>query len=317
MRYFLIVSLVLFLSRTATASVYPHDSVAVFDFYDSEEGFFLFEPRAPRPETAPVVFFLHGYGAINPSIYGGWIEHLVRQGYTVVYPRYQRNIFLPRTPAFPTNAASALLRAREVLCGGEDHILPQTDNWVFVGHSYGGVIAPHMAVRADELGVPEPAGMLLVAPGSGPFTGAVLDSYAGLPSGMPLLMIAHADDWVVGTALADRLYAEAPFTRPRYLLVQEERACGGEQLTATHFEAYAPTDQFDNGYYNVTYYRALQKGNVDRTDFGLLWPLLDGLLSKVYFPGVGSIPWDGSEEALQWQLDGYCEEVAFEVRVAG
>ena len=31
------------------------------------------QPQAPRP----VVVFLHAWGAINPMVYGGWIDHLV------------------------------------------------------------------------------------------------------------------------------------------------------------------------------------------------------------------------------------------------
>jgi len=63
---------------------YPHDSIRVTDRAEKADGFWLFEPASPVPDSAHVVVFLHGYGAINPMIYGSWIEHLVRK-----YKEYQ------------------------------------------------------------------------------------------------------------------------------------------------------------------------------------------------------------------------------------
>ncbi|MCP4714056.1 MAG: hypothetical protein GY868_02980 [Deltaproteobacteria bacterium] len=38
--------------------------------------------------SAPVVVYLHGFMAIVPPIYAGQIDHLVRQGYIVIFPEY-------------------------------------------------------------------------------------------------------------------------------------------------------------------------------------------------------------------------------------
>jgi len=40
--------------------------------------------------TAPVVVYLHGMFLIVPEIYNGQIEHLVRQGYIVIFPEYNK-----------------------------------------------------------------------------------------------------------------------------------------------------------------------------------------------------------------------------------
>ena len=45
----------------------------------------------PTPEVAPVVVFNHGWFAVNPGVYGAWIEHMVRKGRIVIAPRYQRD----------------------------------------------------------------------------------------------------------------------------------------------------------------------------------------------------------------------------------
>ena len=68
---------------------YLHQQVHFQDFASEADGYWLFEPIAPKPDSADVIVFLHGYGAIDPSIYGHWIRHLVLQGNIVIYPRYQ------------------------------------------------------------------------------------------------------------------------------------------------------------------------------------------------------------------------------------
>ncbi|MEZ4892408.1 MAG: hypothetical protein R2778_05270 [Saprospiraceae bacterium] len=57
------------------------------------DGYWLFEPADPKPDSAEVVVFLHGYGAYNPMAYGKWIKHLVAKGNIVIYPRYQKICF--------------------------------------------------------------------------------------------------------------------------------------------------------------------------------------------------------------------------------
>src|SRR5471032_790996 len=39
----------------------------------------IFEPQG-APDNVPVVVFLHGFGAMDPTLYLGWINHLVRRG---------------------------------------------------------------------------------------------------------------------------------------------------------------------------------------------------------------------------------------------
>ena len=80
---------------------YRCEEVKMYDFARKPYGYWLFEPAGEgRPDSAQVVVLIHGYGALNPLIYGDWIKHLVRKGHIVIYPRYQRNLFFPRPPRF-------------------------------------------------------------------------------------------------------------------------------------------------------------------------------------------------------------------------
>ena len=57
--------------------------------------YWIFEPDSPKPRTAPVIVFLHGWGGMNPLYYGAWLDHLVKRGNIVVYPRYQATLLTP------------------------------------------------------------------------------------------------------------------------------------------------------------------------------------------------------------------------------
>ena len=61
------------------------------DFGDTNDGTrcWVFIPSVLKNDaTAPVVIYLHGFMLIVPPIYQGQIEHLVRQGYIVIFPEY-------------------------------------------------------------------------------------------------------------------------------------------------------------------------------------------------------------------------------------
>ena len=48
----------------------------------------MYVPRGiPRGERLPLVVFLHGYQAVEEFYYVAWIEHLVKRGAVVLYPR--------------------------------------------------------------------------------------------------------------------------------------------------------------------------------------------------------------------------------------
>ena len=77
------------------APTYPHKSVKQTEVGEGPRSYWLFEPAEPSPEMAPVVVFNHGWFAVNPAVYGAWIEHMVRRGRIVIAPRYQRDLLTP------------------------------------------------------------------------------------------------------------------------------------------------------------------------------------------------------------------------------
>lgn len=257
---------------------YQHQSVAFYDHATRADGFWLFEPADPKPDSAEVIVFLHGYGAYNPMTYGKWIKHLVAKGNIVIFPRYQRNLVFPRPNGFPPNAAVGIRDAITLLQTGGDHVRPKLDKVVYIGHSYGGVIASNLGVYWQKYGVPKPAAMLLAEPGSGPFSGARLTDYKDLPPDLNLLVVVGEDDVVVGAEFAAIVYNTAVNTPRRNFLVQRRDMTGPHWILATHSEPYSYDLDFDNGVRNYTALRVLSTSRVNEVDFFCYWKLGDALI---------------------------------------
>ncbi len=255
---------------------YAHRAVDFYDAADKADGYWLFLPNDPQPDSAEVIVFLHGYGAYNPMVYGKWIKHLVAKGNIVIYPRYQKNVLAPRPDVFPDNAAAGIRAALRHL-QEKGRTRPRLEKVAYIGHSYGGVIASHLGLRWQEMQIPKPAAMMLCEPGSGPFKGARFTDYSGLPADLNLLVVVGADDTVVGSEFGELVFNTAVNTPNRNYLVQRRDRTGERWLSAMHIEPYAYDRDFDNGVRNYTARRVLWLSKLNEVDFNCYWKLADAL----------------------------------------
>ena len=148
-------------------STSPHQSFKRYEIGEGPRSYWIFEPDEPKPEgRAPVVVFLHGWFAVNPGFYGGWIDHLVRDGKIVIFPRYQNDVFTPPQELLP-NALAAIRDALGVLANGEKHVHADLSRFTLIGHSAGGNLAAQIAaVAADpHSGLPFPKALIIAMPG--------------------------------------------------------------------------------------------------------------------------------------------------------
>jgi predicted esterase len=258
---------------------YVHAEVKFSDHARRPDGFWLFEPASPVPENAPVVVFHHGYGAINPMIYGAWIRHIVRQGNIVIYPRYQKNLFFPSSKHFVPNAAKGIQSALKLLSEEAGRVRPDTNAFFMAGHSYGGAITAHIAARYQELGLPQPKGVLLCAPGTGPLNGGLLESYEGISPQTRLGIIVSVNDYVVGEELGRTVYQTATQTPCRFLMRQFPDNHGTPELTAGHNECYAIDPDFDGGVENLSLKRARRVAQENAADYYAYWKMLDAMMA--------------------------------------
>jgi acetyl esterase/lipase len=124
---------------------------------------FVFHAAGTPAEPRPVVVLLHAWGAVNPQIYGGLIDHLARKGYLVLWPRFQE---LGKTrPGDATANAVTLVKQAFAALGDDPAARPDTARVAVVGHSAGAAIAANIAAVAKAEGLPVPKLVLALMPG--------------------------------------------------------------------------------------------------------------------------------------------------------
>jgi acetyl esterase/lipase len=124
---------------------------------------FVFHAAGPADKPRPVVIFLHAWGATNPQVYGGWIEHLARKGYLVLYPRFQE---AGRTrPADATTNAVSLLKEAFAELAADPEARPDPARVALIGHTAGSALAVNLAALAKAEGLPVPKLVFMAMPG--------------------------------------------------------------------------------------------------------------------------------------------------------
>jgi acetyl esterase/lipase len=219
--------------------------------------------------------FLHGYGAINPFIYGKWIKHLVYNGHVVLYPRYQQNIFSPAPTKFIGNIDTAFVEAVSYL---------QNNDWkvdtspIVVGHSYGGSMSAYLGVNWQESRIPKPKVVFACEPGTGPFKATKLESYNQMDSDILLAVVVGDDDKTVGDEMGKNIFATSP-TELKAFFHQFAHTDTTYDISAGHYEPAANDFALDNGHKNYTSQKSERVSKIDIVDTRLYWSILDNLIS--------------------------------------
>jgi acetyl esterase/lipase len=260
----------------------PHGRVARYEIGTGPRSYWLFEPADPKPENAPVVVFLHGWFSVNPAIYGAWIDHMVRDGKTVVFPRYQNDFgTLPKD--FLPNALYAVRDALNVLRAGRGHVRPEPGKFALIGHSAGGNLAAQLAaLSADPAnGLPEVKAAMAFFPGE--VFASREPSFAKIPEATLLLVAVGEDDVLVGDQRGRQIFAQAtsvPRSRKRFLLYRTDRH-GHPPLVAEHTAPSGTNARLDNG---EGLLRGLQfsMGGVDALDRAGFWRAADATLDAAF-----------------------------------
>jgi acetyl esterase/lipase len=230
--------------RTVEPS-YPHKSVRQTEIGTGPRSYILFEPADPTPTRAPVVVFHHGWLAMNPGVYGAWIDHLVRSGNVVIYPRFMESD--TPVPDYLPNALAAVVDAFDVLESSSAHIKPDRGRFALLGHSTGGVLSVQVAALARSRGLPEPRAVIAVTPGD--VLRARGPNLADIPSTTLLVVVAAEHDIVTGDGRAREIFREAtslPASRKKYVLYRSD-VSGRPALWADHLAPTAALAAFDNG----------------------------------------------------------------------
>ena len=262
------------------AVVYPHKSVNAQSFGTGARSYWIFEPASPSPARAPVVVFHHGWLAVNPGVYGAWIEHLARSGRIVIFPRYQTDYSI-RPGEFLPNALAAVRDALDVLETGPGRVRPDLDRFALIGHSAGGNLSAQMAAVAKTFGLPEPRAVIAVCPGEvKPLPEPAL---AAIPANTLLVVAATDGDHLVGDCRAREIFAAAtavPINRKKFLLYRSDRR-GPIPIVADHLAPTAGLATLDSG---EGAFRATQMNHatLDALDRHGFWRMADLTLDAAF-----------------------------------
>jgi dienelactone hydrolase len=280
----------------------PHGGVRRYEIGQGPRSYWLFEPDRPRPEAAPIVVFLHGWFAVNPGFYGAWIDHLVRNGHVVIFPRYQNDVgTMPQD--FLPNTMAAIHDALGVLSVGTDHVLADTRRFALIGHSAGGNLAAQVAALASDphAALPSPRAVVAIMPGEVlPRRHPTLDR---IPATTLLIVAVGDEDLVVGDQRGREIFAEAstiPRTHKRFILFRSDRH-GYPPLIAEHAAPTGTNHRLDNGE-GILRPLQLSLGDVNALDHAGFWRIADLTLQAAF---AGKTLDDMTRDAEQFRHLGY------------
>jgi len=212
---------------------------------------FVFRPAGQAAASRPIVLFLHGYGAVSPRHYGGWLNHLVRKGNIVIYPRYHEAGGKTRIASLTSEAAKGVKEALAAL-DGDGEAKPDLSRVAAVGVGTGAVIAINLAAMAEAEGLPRPRLLFAAMPArlptaANPRAVALVD-LAGIDPRTLVVTLTADRDSIAGEAGARAILRAAGTVVPpeRRLLARLQSDNHGQPpLLAGHYAAASPDDAFD------------------------------------------------------------------------
>ena len=260
------------------SSDYAHEEVEVYEALDKGERYWLYTPAKPVPKSAPVVVFVHGYNALKPEGYEGWLQHLAKRGNIVIYPQYQAHGFDPASNWCP-NIATSVKDAFKYLEGDEKRVQPEKENFAIAGHSAGGVTTANLAADYENLELPKPKVAMPIQPGrafnyknKGQKSSMLIpfNDFSKIPEDCLLLSVYSDSDTTVGAWCARHFFAEATNVKPENKNLVEffSDDYAAKPAVASHYIPAAPEDESLAG--------------IDHFDWHGTWKLLDGLTDAAF-----------------------------------
>lgn len=264
------------------SSDYQYGDVISSDFTSvfTGDGYWLFEPNLPKPDSADVVIFNHGWGVYNPGPYGQWIEHLVKKGNIVIFPKYEQNDSFTPT-IYTSNAATGIANALLELQTNSTRVKPRMNHIAMIGHSFGGVITANLAIEYTSYSIPKADCFMLCEAGPGSSLGH-LSTYSNMETSFNSLIIVGNNDIIVGNAFGKMIFdsTNIPTSRKNYIV---QYADNSPVIEATHNEPLAANNNYDGGTIGAIITGGYTASKIDAVDYFCYWKLADALISCTFY----------------------------------
>jgi len=281
---------VLWVFAVGAATASPQTAVVTHEVGQGAHAAWVFVPGNARAAPSPVVIFMHGYRALDPYDYGGWIDHLVRRGNVVIYPIYENTRRDDRDQLL-AQAAAGIRNALVYLRG--HGVEPDRHRFAVAGHSLGGGMSVLIAARARQLGLPPMRAAMPVQAGSKGGQGFPKIVFAELPPDLMLLVVDGDRDQFHDSRMGAAITAGAvnvPAAQKRHLVLQSDDHAD-PPLIADHYAPLSPdpayrldrvTRRAERRQRFVKRVMRIRDGEVDALDTRALWPLFDRLMAAAF-----------------------------------
>ncbi len=210
---------------------------------------FVFRPAGVAPQPRPVIVFMHLPGAVSPKYYGGWINHLVRKGNIVIYPRFEEDAGKTR---FSLMSGEAIKGIKAALAGleADAEAKPDLNKLAIVGHSGGAIISANVAAAAAANDLPKPRlvfGVMPMRSVTDKRKGVALDDLTGLdPQTVLITLVGDKDALAAEMGGREVIRAAKGLAAERRLLVKVGSDSRGQPpLSAGHFVPMALDEAYD------------------------------------------------------------------------
>ncbi|MEV5901737.1 hypothetical protein [Streptomyces sp. NPDC052127] len=247
-------------------SAYPHTAMNIASGGSGANAWYVFSPAGPAVTRAPVTIVLHGYGDFSGyAQLHDLIEHTVRQGNIVIYPRWQTTPVtpLPIMEDAVSTAVNGIKGALAWMAADTSRPQPELDRTTYFGHSYGGVITMNATNRYSSLGLPRPHAIMLDEPDGGPLGN---DGFDAAMTGIPATtkVACTISDW----------YATNEPTHGCYALWSKLGHIAGadKDFIRVHTDTYGTPDL--NAVHGMS-----TSASVDALDYYAIWKNWDALRS--------------------------------------
>lgn len=244
---------------------------------NSDYEYWIFTPKNPilsatSEQKLPLVVFNHGWIGMEPRFYEAWINHIVKKGNILIFPRYQKNSRVTQEN-FTPNAIKAVQMAINRL-KKDKGANANFEQFAIVGHSIGGIIAANMAALAKKSGLPEPKAVMSVEPGA-TWLRSNLENLSQISGNTLLLSIAGDKDNLSSDIDAKKIFNETvniPAKNKNFIIIPSDSQ-GDPELTADHV---APCGIIKTKKLQNITEKIADWQEVNAIDY-TLWKLFDGL----------------------------------------